>query len=274
MISIRQSDAIAPNKSLEYTPAKPNEGNAAWLKRVGATDGVIMFGGASPAHFRIRIAQTHARSDMKPSFWSVAGILLDNQSFLSVPLEHWPETSEVAKNNGVQTCLMSDYDDPERYPNIVVVRFTSDHERVLKSALLVGGDPKRRRPAQRSIIDLPTLILPWLAFIWMAGEASNPLTDGRGVPSAAFVETVHGMAGIELTPGLSSATSCPEAIWQGARYWHGFYEKAAEFTHADDAPLQVPTGFFAIRQKAAAVTWPPDPKPSYEKSDKKTKSKK
>jgi len=28
-------------------------------------------------------------------------------------------------------------------------------------------------PAQRGIVDLPTLMLPWLSYIWIAGKAAN-----------------------------------------------------------------------------------------------------
>ena len=99
-------------------------------------------------------------------------------------------------------------------------------------------------------------MLPWLSYIWICGKASNPLTDGLGLPSAAFVETVYGIAGIELTPGLASATSCPEAIWQAAKYWHAFYKEAAKTDSARNAKQQVPTGQYAVRQKAAAADWP------------------
>ena len=61
-------------------------------------------------------------------------------------------------------------------------------------------------------------MLPWLAFLWGVSGSTNPLLSGTGLPSSAFVETVFAMAGFELTPGLSSASSCPEAIWQSAKW--------------------------------------------------------
>ena len=74
-----------------------------------ATDGVLLLGGAAVSHFRIRVAQSHARDDMTPSSWSLTGILLDGTKFLSVPLDLCGDASEIAKGNGVQTCNMSDY---------------------------------------------------------------------------------------------------------------------------------------------------------------------
>jgi hypothetical protein len=258
MISIRQSNAVSSNVSIDEVKSEPPETNSAWLKRVGAKDGVLLLGGASIAHFRIRVAQSHARADLKPSCWSLAGMLMANQKFLSVPLELCGDASDIAQRNGVQTCNMADYDDPARFPNIAVIRFTSDAKMVLDLATLISGDPELKKPAQRNIIDLPTMMLPWLSYIWIAAKAGNPLAEGLGLPSAAFIETVYGIAGIELTPGLASATSCPEAIWQAARYWHEFYEKAAETTLENSAAQQIPTGWYAIRQKAAAADWPPE----------------
>lgn len=255
MISIRQSNAVSSNVALDEIPAQPDETNTAWLNRVGAKDGVILLGGASVANFRIRVAQSHARADSKPSAWSLVGMLMADQTFLSVPLELRGDASDVPLWNGVQVCKMADYDNPAQFPNIAVIRFTSDHKKILDLATLVSGDFEKK-PAQRGIIDLPALMLPWLSYIWIVGKAANPLTDGIGLPSAAFVETVYGMAGIELTPGLASATSCPEAIWQAAKYWHEFYEQASEGTPETDAAQQIPTGPYTQRQKAAAVTWP------------------
>jgi hypothetical protein len=256
MIPIRQSNAVSANVSLDEIPAQPNETNSVWLKRVGAKDGVILLGGASVSHFRIRVAQSHARADLRPSAWSLVGLLMADQTFLSVPLELSGEASQIALRNGVQTCNMADHDNPAQFPNIAVIRFTTDNKKILDLATLITGDPERKKPAQRGIIDLPALMLPWLSYVWIAGKATNPLSDGIGLPSSAFVETVYGMAGIELTPGLASATSCPEAIWQAAKYWYEFYEKASEGTHEADAAQQIPTGQYTQRQKAAAVTWP------------------
>lgn len=44
-----------------------------------------------------------------------------------------------------------------------------------------------------------------------------------GTPSAAFIEALASACGYDLTPGLESRASCPEAIWQAARWWHEFH---------------------------------------------------
>lgn len=252
MITIRRSTSSTVNQSIALKETKKNEGNRAWLKRVGASDGLLLLGGAATSHFRIRVAQSHARADLKPSLWSLAGILTGSDSFLSTPLELCGAASEIAARNGVQTCSMADYDDPAQFPNIAVLRFTEESTKILDNA--------KRIEDQRSIIDLPALMLPWLSYIWITGKATNPLAEGLGLPSAAFVETAYGIAGIELTPGLASATSCPEAIWQAAKWWHDFYVEAAATMHEENAKPQNPTGSYAMRQPVAAADWPPPEK--------------
>lgn len=253
----RQSAAARPNKYLVETPLKEGQTNRQWLKEQGVRQGIVLLGGCSVAHFRLRVAQSNLRRDLTPSCWSFAGILVDGETILSVPLDLTADASEVALMNGVQTCDIRDYDNPERLPNIAVVSFGTNFEEVLEAAKLVSK--------QRSIIDLPALVLQWLGYLWSTGAVGNPLQAGYGIPSAVFVETVYGMTGVELTPGLSSSASCPEAIWQAAKWWHQFYEgeaadqQAAEGARAEggDAP-SVPKGFYLLRQPAATAVGPQD----------------
>jgi hypothetical protein len=119
---------------------------------------------------------------------------------------------------------------------------------------------------QRSIIDIPTLILPWLGFVWGAGTGGNPLLNGYGVPSAVLVETAYGMAEVELTPGLAAASSCPEAIYQAARWWTGYYtETGGPQTTTTrrrrkkvEEPPTHPVGRYLLRQRQATYA---EPKP-------------
>jgi hypothetical protein len=245
MLAIRYSQATTSNEALQQVRPRQRESNRAWLRRVGISSGIILLGGSSLTHFRIRVAQSHVRHDLLPSFWSFVGILEDAQTFVSVPFGWSADASEVPHINGVQTCRLADYDDPLQYPNIAVLQFTDDvrpiHEHI------------ERVKSQRNVIDLPTLMLPWLGYLWSAGQAGNPLLAGCGLPSAAFVETVYGIAGIELTPGLSSASSCPEAIWAAAKWWHQFYGLGMGMEDAAHAIARIPSGHFVVRQPAAAV---------------------
>ena len=59
------------------------------------------------------------------------------------------------------------------------------------------------------------LIVRWLAFVWGAGRAGNPLLEGYGVPSSAMRKSSSALSDT-TAPGLESRSSCPEAIWQAA----------------------------------------------------------
>jgi hypothetical protein len=260
MLASRQSEATQPNSKIQEVEAQPRENNLQWLERVRntdakATDGVILFGGASPSHFRVRVAQSHMRSDLLPSCWSFVGLMVDDATFLSAPLDLAGDSSAIPPTNAVQTCRLSDYKDPKLFPNIAVLRFADNPEFVFSGA---EKDPPERSivdniKGQRGIVDLPALLLLWLGYIWAAGQRGNPLLEGAGLPSAVFVETAYGIGGIEMTPGLSSTSSCPEAIWNGAKWWHGFYDETARMFEGQQANGIVPTGYYAIRQPAAAV---------------------
>jgi hypothetical protein len=255
----RRSGSAEPNPDLREEPAQQGEGNRKWLARLGNEDGVILIGGTSLADFRLRVAQSSLRSDMLPSYWSLCGILLKGEIFASVPLGPGSDISAIPKCNAVRTCPLEEYDDPQLYPNVAVIRFAKIHKTVHEDIRHLRED--------RTILDFPPLMLPWLGFVWGTGGAPNPLINGIGIPSAAFVETVFAMAGFELTPGLSSASSCPEAIWQSAKWWADFYKGATETTQVKGksaksraseekdakAAAMVPTGFYILRQRAAAV---------------------
>jgi len=82
------------------------------------------------------------------------------------------------------------------------------------------------------------------------------------VPSAVLVETAFAMAEVELTPGLAAASSCPEAIYQAAKWWTGYYEKTAGYDEAagtkpqGDAEAINPVGRFLLRQPQASYLEP------------------
>jgi hypothetical protein len=244
MILMKKSPSERPNPKLPEEEPQKNEGNKKWLNRHDATEGVILLGGALIPDFRIRVAQSEMRHDMSPSHWSLCGILFPKGKFASVPLDLTQKTSDIPKSNAIRMCRIEEFDDPKRFPNIAVVQFAKEHKNV-------GRDIKRLE-MDRSILDIPTLILPWLGFIWGTAGSANPLKSGLGLPSAAFVETVFAMAGFELTPGLSSSSSCPEAVWQSARWWNSYYEKTSKDSVSPEAVPMAPEGVFTLRQEFAA----------------------
>jgi hypothetical protein len=250
MIANSVSPDAKENAAFKPVDALKNETNREWLKRVQkdtsfGTSGLLLIGGNSVTHFRIRTAQSHLRRDLMPSYWSLVGILSSEKAFFSAPLDWKGKLSKMPFANGIQSCKLSDYDDPARFPNIAVIQFARTDESILEYA--------KRLQLQRSVIDLPALIISWLEYVWAVGKKGNPLTEGHGLPSAVFAETVFGIAGIELTPGLATASSCPEAIWQSARWWKSFYEETSKVNSESQVNSIVPKGYFALRQPAAAV---------------------
>jgi hypothetical protein len=251
MMANTTSPDVKKNTSFKKVPAKRDEGNREWLKRIIKENefdasGLLLIGGNSMVDFRIRVAQSHLRHDLTPSYWSMVGILSGKEeSFFSVPLQWTGELSEMPHSNGIMRCPMADYDDPVHFPNIAFVQFTRNHEDILKYA--------DRLRWQRSVIDLPTLVVAWLKYVWAVGDGSNPLVTGYGLPSAVFAEMAYGIGGIELTPGLASASSCPEAIWQAAKWWRSFYEETSQIDSGTQARHIIPQGCFALRQPAASI---------------------
>jgi hypothetical protein len=253
VIPSRDSPATTPNALLTAVTADTRQSNLAWFRGGRLRRGILLLGGTSLADFRVRVAQSGLRRDLSPSCWSMCGLLVDAEgTFLSVPLQP-AVISDVPQTNAVQTCQLADYDDPAWWPNIAVLRFTREPGEVVRNARLVGRS--------RSIIDLPELLVAWLGYVWATPGADNPLLGNKGLPSAAFVEAAHALAGVEITPGLASASSCPEAIWQTVRWWHGYYREAAEVKGGPGSRPVVPHGRYAVRQWQAQLHGPDDESP-------------
>jgi hypothetical protein len=247
MLAVRQSPETE-RREVEEQPRRPRESNSRWLARVAPSDGLLFLGGASVADFRVRVAQSHARTDMRPSLWSSVGILRDGV-VTTVSLNQG-DPADVPERNAVQSRPVRDFDSAALYPNVAVATFTTDQDRVLQHL--------RHLQAQRTIVDLPSLVLEWLAYVWGAGEGRNPLLAGKGEPSAVFVATLYGLAGVELAPGLSTGLACPEVIWQAVRYWSSYYEQPESEPVAEhQAPTVVPKYVCVLGQRRAAVGDPP-----------------
>ncbi len=252
MIANNISPDVRKNREFKRVLSKKNENNKAWLKRVisengFANQGLILIGGNSVPDFHIRVAQSYLRHDLSPSYWSLVGILTDADNFLSVPLEWRDKLGEMPRQNAIQKCKLTDYADPVYFPNIAFVQFTEDHSQILKIA-------EKLKLQRSSVIDLVGLVIDWLEFVWGVRQKGNPLFENEGLPSAVYAEAVYGICGIELTPGLETSSSCPESIWQAAKWWSSFYKESSEIAAvSSQAQSIVPKGSFVIRQPAAAV---------------------
>ena len=228
MLEIRSSSASAPNPYFVSQPRSRNQTNLAWLqralkargKKAGGTPLLVLLGGADPVSFRLRVAQSQVRHDLTPSRWSHVVLVEPDSSELASAVA-WEISLDPAggfgyppKSNAVQRADLRRYDDAERFPNVGLLHVPVEPAQV--------RDALQRFMRQRAVLDAVDLVTQWLPYVWGAGRAGNPLLDGRGLPSAAMAEVVLGAAGFELTPGIASSSSCPEAIWQAARWWHEY----------------------------------------------------
>ena len=192
-----------------------------------------MIGGTSQIAFRLRVAQAHLRHDLVPSHWSHAFLLKPAKTpgaggIVEISLEPKQGFAFPAPTNGVQKGRLTTYRDPAQYPNIAVLGIPVAAAEVMNAL--------ERFQMQRAVLDAVDLVVKWLAYAWGVSRAGNPLVEGQGIPASAMLETVFGAAGFDLTPGLESRASCPEAIWQSAKWWHEYYER--------DNRTRITGGFF------------------------------
>jgi hypothetical protein len=249
MIESRPSRAESSNENLRSAPSGPDQRNMEWIQQQFAgrdlAGWVLLVGGTTLEHFRLRVAQSHVRRDMLPSLWSHAALVGSRtgegpaHELWEVPLDPGPDLARIPFLNGIRQSNLERYDDPLLYPNLALIRFCIDPPPLLEAARSFRG--------QRATLDIPAMMVQWLGFAWGAGNQGNPLFQQTGIPSSAFIEAVHALAEVEITPGLSSRTSCPEAIWQAAKWWHEFYQSDT------GGGRGAPEGLAVIRQPAAAA---------------------
>ena len=259
-LRVLRSSATEPNPDvvpLERTT--PRESNTSWLRRALADQHVstgpewsllLLMGGADPLSFRLRVAQSHVRHDLSPSAWSHVAFLpavydsLTKTPAIEVslaPAASFGEFGFPLPFNGLQESTLERYLDSALVPNLALLSVPVPSAEIVESLNVLRW--------QRSTFDVPQMILRWLAYCWGVGVPASPLAEGLGVPSAAVLEAAFAMRHFDLTPGLESRSSCPEAIWQAASWWHGFYKQRVEGGRAISGVFcarheLVPDGFF------------------------------
>jgi hypothetical protein len=249
-MSIRtlRSPATHENSDVKERERQPGEGNEAWLRRVLGETGLVeatpewslllLVGGRDPLSFRLRVAQSHVRDDLTPSAWSHVAFVpalapslgeSPTREVSLAPAACFGESGFPVPTNGLQQGRLAPYLEAEAFPNIALLSVPVASERIGHTL-----DGLRR---QRNVLDVPQLILRWLAYGWGVGVPASPLGEGLGIPAAAVLEVAFAAQGFDLTPGLESRSSCPEAIWQAARWWHEFY--AQTYRRPADPPRPV-----------------------------------
>lgn len=229
-MTMQASTARKPNPKVKKAQRGPSEDNLRWFARHwGDDDGrtrLMLFGGTGPIDFRLRAAQAVARHDFTPSHWShvaLAGKLgraVKETRLLEISLAPDGGFGHPPERNALQWGKLARYANPGHFPNVAVFSLSVPWDEVK------GAVPALEK--QRAAIDLVELTVAWLAHAWGVGAPGNPLKQEVGVPSAAAAEALLNARGFDLSPGLTSKGSSPEAIWQGSRWWHHYPGGAVE----------------------------------------------
>ena len=252
MYAIRVSAAKAHNERFLERPRADDETNLHWFEQARAAlpdhDGsaILLLGGRDVAHFRLRAAQSVARNDLSPSHWSHAALITrtDRPWTARTPLHEialvpsqgfgWPPSC-----NAVVQARLSDYTRADLFPNVAVISVPcapKDVERELTAF--------ERKPLE---VDAVSLLVTWLGYLWGSNTEGNPLQRSIGLPSAVLVDAVISSAWRDLTPGLATTASCPEAIWQAVKHWSEYHVATAPATGAAAGDAEVKkalSGFF------------------------------
>ena len=246
------SPAAKPSPAFKIAPRRKGEDNLDWiLRQPGAPPSatvVLLLGGTDPGSFRLRVAQSHIRHDLTPSSWSHAALLaspipksLGQARLHEIRLDPRQGFGFAPPHNGIQTGRLADYASAEAYPNVAILYLP------VAAALVEKQVDLLRR--QRSLLDCVELIVRWLAFVWGVGATSNPLFEACGMPSAAMLESAVNATGFDLTPGLASRASCPEAIWQAAKWWYSYQGEGAPPDSPDKARAVAIRGSWWVGQR-------------------------
>jgi hypothetical protein len=234
MLRQLRSTSHGRNRLLKELERGTEEDNLQWATRAVGEMGsggpdewtyLLLLGGSDTLSFRLRVAQSHLRRDMLPSFWSEAALVklrdlsVARAKAVHVPLLQPADGPLATRTNGVVERPLKDFADARRWPNVAVIALPVPQAQILEKVQAFQHG--------RATLDALEHILRWLAFAWGAARTPNPLTDGIGLPSACMLETAFAAARFDLTPGMESRASCPEAIWVSALHWYDYFESFA-----------------------------------------------
>ncbi|MES2939586.1 MAG: hypothetical protein V4864_18025 [Pseudomonadota bacterium] len=230
-----RSNAGERNTALSPLERRSRESNLAWGARAVAEmqtgdatkwSYIVLLGGNDTTAFRLRLAQSHLRGDMLPSYWSdVLMVELVDASVVGALAWHVPLTQPgppefPPRSNGVVRRPLKDFARVDRYPNIAVIALPTPQESVLARI--------RMFMEHRGTLDALEHVLRWQGFCWGVARAPNPLHENYGIPSACMLEIACAAEQFDLTPGVEARASTPEAIWAAAGHWHEYYERTQD----------------------------------------------
>lgn len=211
------------------------ESNLVWLKRayesfvlddINQWSFIVLAGGKDVASFRLRVAQSHLRGDMLPSFWSECALLkirdntFSTATFCNLPLFQPAHLPYAPTRNGLVELPLNKLPAQKDYPNLALLAIPVAQDLILQSL----AEYQRARVSYDAVEN----ILPWLAYVWGAGNSSNPLMQQVGFPSAMMLNQVFAARGFDLAPGVNASLSTPETFWSGVKHWQDYYSKTQQ----------------------------------------------
>lgn len=232
MIKQIMSVQVSQGDLVELTRGR-NETNKAWLARalqsfaltdMSAWSFIMLTGGKDVMSFRLRVAQSHLRRDMLPSFWSDCLLLRLNPADLAgsdlfgLPLLQPASARYAPYRNGLVSTPVKALPSARVWPNLALLAVPVPQQQVLQSL--------QAFEKSRISYDAVENILPWLAFVWGAGKAANPLMQQCGFPAAMMLNQLYAEHGYDLAPGVSASLSSPETFWSGVKNWQDYYAKS------------------------------------------------
>ena len=235
MIRQTLSAGSSDHQNLRELSRPKRESNTSWLQRAYADftirnknqwSFIVLAGGKDIAAFRIRVAQSHLRSDMLPSYWSDCALLkvissdLTDASIFNLPLLQPSTASYAPARNGLVELPLSKIPNQKDFPNLALLAIP-----VTQNDIHAALDTYKK---SRVAYDAVENILPWLAFVWGAGSATNPLMQQIGFPSAVMLNQLFSAQGFDLAPGINRNLSTPEAFWSGIKHWQDYYSKTQQ----------------------------------------------
>src|SRR3954447_3634585 len=194
MLKILSSPAADESRSFVLARRENGEDNVQWLARhlggpqdtlrrqlITAGDGethqseptlLILLGSRGHIPFRLRVAQSHLRHDLTPSYWSHVTLLgqiaddLAETPLYEISFEPPTGFAMPTPTNGLQIGRVDTYADAERHPNIAILRVpVAAHE--WQTPTTEGQiSVLERYQKQRSVLDATGLLLDWLGFLW------------------------------------------------------------------------------------------------------------
>lgn len=224
--------------------------------------------------YRLRRAQEVVRLDRTPSYWSHAFLIRDPLSntpalnkdgrrspwILESTLTPADGFSAFMECHGVSARRISDFNQarfsPLRtysVPNIAIIAIAlteEERQQVLNRADAPYTDQLN--------YDFPAMWGAWYAYITSKGEVTNPILQGVGIPSAAYIQFAYDAAGIDLALGSRQRNVTPEHIWQSAKRLSPLFRTVGEEGKLIERPV---VGWYCVQEKACASYPPDDPNP-------------